>query len=336
VDRNPGVCVTFFRPVTYGLGELGLEWRPLFSSCGIDPDLLDDSDARIPTEMFEAFWPRAAELTGDPCLGLHIGEQVRPLAVNIVGYLMMSSPTVREGLERVVRYQRLVLGRDEMTLVDRAYSPAVRFVDATWASVNVVQVEYLASLVLKFLDWITAIHFHASEVHFRHSPRGERSEYERILGCPVKFQCEYAELLLPRTGLNQPSLYASPEIAQLHQEHAERHLAELEDESIARKVKTLLMSHLDGGSCKLDETARTLQMSTRTLQRRLAEEGLSFSDLVDSLRRNLSLHHLENPNVGLAEIAYVAGFSDASAFNRAVRRWTGQTPLDFRRSRRQG
>jgi hypothetical protein len=78
---------------------MGLEWRPLFESCGIDPDLIANSEARVTAEVFDRFWLKAAELTGDPCFGLHVGERLRPFAVNLVGYLLMSSQTVQEGLE---------------------------------------------------------------------------------------------------------------------------------------------------------------------------------------------------------------------------------------------
>jgi AraC-like DNA-binding protein len=179
-----------------------------------------------------------------------------------------------------VRYQRLVIGREDLALVDRPHSSVIRIDDDALGSA--VQVEYRADLILKFLDWITAIHFRASEVRFRHS--------------------------------------------------AERHLAQLRDQSIARKVMAVLMAHLEEGPIKLGETARSLYISPRTLQRRLAEEGQSFHEIVESLRRNLCLHHLEDQNVGLAEIAYIAGFSEPSAFTRAVRRWTGRTPLEYRRA----
>jgi AraC-like DNA-binding protein len=315
--------------VIHGIARLGLEWRSILRSCGIDPELLGDADARIPEEAVDAFWPRAAELTGDPLFGLHVGEQVRPLAVNIIGYLLMSSPTVREGLERVVRFQRLVIGREDIAFVDRPHSSVITIDDDALGSA--VQIEYRADLILKFLDWITAIDFRANEVRFRHSALGDRSEYERVLGCPVKFECEGTELVLPEGGLDQPSLHANPEIAEAHEEYAERHLAQLRDQSIARRVMAVLMAHLEEGPIRLGEAARSLYMSPRTLQRRLAEEGQSFHEIVESLRRNLCLHHLENPNVGLAEIAYIAGFSDPSAFTRAVRRWTGRTPLEYRR-----
>jgi len=178
---------------------------------------------------------------------------------------------------------------------------------------------------------VTALDFRAGEARFRHPALGQRSEYERILRCPVKFECKESELVVSKASLDQPSLHANPEIARFHEEHAARHLADMEDQSTSCKVKTCLMSLLDCGPLELPAVARSLYMSARTLQRRLAHEGTSFNAMLDSLRRELSLHHLEKVDTALAEIAYVAGFSDSSAFSRAVRRWTGKTPLEYRR-----
>jgi AraC-like DNA-binding protein len=295
-----------------------------------------DPEARIPADVYHRFWPRAAEFTGDPCFGLHLGERLRPLANNIAVYLLMSSTTVREGIERATAYQRLVFDEDWHTLVDQGSSARLHLDYENRHPLEMaVEIEYRAMILVKFLDWITAIDFRASEVRFRHPPAGERSEYERIFGCAVKFACKESELLLSRSSLDQPSLHANPEIARLHQAYAECHLAKLEDRSVTRRVKEILMAQLERGPFHLSDVARSLYMSPRTLQRRLAQEGITYHGVLDSLRRDLCLQHLERPDTAMAEIAYVAGFSDTSAFSRAVRRWTGQTPLEYRRTHRE-
>ena len=93
-----GTCVTVFRPIVLGLTAMGLDSESFLESCGVDPELVSDSEARVPLEVFDRFWLLAAEQTKDPCFGLHLGDHLRPLAVNILGYLLMSSATVREGL----------------------------------------------------------------------------------------------------------------------------------------------------------------------------------------------------------------------------------------------
>ena len=112
-----------------------------------------------------------------------------------------------------------------------------------------VQTEYKAMIVLKLLDWVTTIDFRASEARFRHRPAGPRSEYERILNCPVKFQQSDSELVISSVSLDQPSVHADHEISRLHEEYAKRHLADLEDQSVTLKAKTVLMARLDRGAC---------------------------------------------------------------------------------------
>ena len=329
--KPEGTSVTVFRPLIHALTEMGLKWRPLLQSCGIDPDLIADCEARVPVEAWERFWPQAVEFTGDPCFGLHAGEALRPAVVNIIGYLLMSSETLRVGLDRVGRYQRVVFGADWLVVEDRGASTRIRFETSSGELLDSrAQMEYRAALVIKMLDWIAPVHFRALEVHFSHEPGREVTEYERILHCPVKFRSKDNELMLSRTSLEQPSVHANPELARIHEEWAERHLAKLKDESVVRKVKTLLMAHLDRGPCTLPDVAHSLHMSPRTLQRRLSEEDTSYQDVLDSVRRCVCLEHLEHKHTCLAEIAYVAGFSDTSAFSRAVRRWTHQTPVEYR------
>jgi AraC-like DNA-binding protein len=129
-------------------------------------------------------------------------------------------------------------------------------------------------------------------------------------------------------------LNANPEIARIHQEFAENQLAEFGEESVAHEVAKLLASLLEVGPLDLPTIAKRQHLSPRTLQRRLAEEGTTFQKILESLRRDLCLRHLKSARDPLSEIAYLAGFADASSFNRAVRRWTGQTPLRYRQTHR--
>ena len=255
------------------------------------------------------------------------------MAVNLMGYLLMSSATVREGMERATRFQRVVFDAEWIVMLDSGSHTLIRFDFGSEDPLELAaQTEYKAAFALKLLDWVTASDFRASEARLRHPPTGEPSEYQRVFHCPVTFGSNHDELVISRWRFDEPSLYGNPEIARVHEEYAQRHLDELEDRSVTGKVKKVLRSKLERGRCDLHEIARELHMSPRTLQRRLAAEGHSFTEIQDSLRREVCIENLEAPDSALGEIAYVAGFSDSSAFSRAVRRWTGQSPLDYRRS----
>ena len=327
------LSVTLLRFISEGLGALGADWRAIFQCCGIDPATIADSEARFARSSYDQLWPAAAKWTGDAAIGLHVGEQIQPRAVNILGYLLMSSSTVGEGLERAIHYHRVIAGENWIEVEKRPNSMSIRLISGNLPEdARALHTEYVALLLLKLLSWIAGHDVHATEVRFTHPRLADEGEYQRALRCSVRFQCPENTVLLSGAVVDRPSLNANPEIARIHQEFAEHQLAEFGEESVAHEVAKQLASLLEVGPCDLPTIANVQHMSPRTLQRRLAEEDTTFQKILESLRRNLCLRHLKLTHVPLSEIAYLAGFADASSFNRAVRRWTGQTPLRYRQT----
>src|SRR5215470_8466631 len=117
-EVQPTALVSSLRVFMDALRELGADWEGILRACEIDPELLQDPEARILQSHFDRVWVTAADHTGDPCIGLHAGERVHPRAVNIFGYLALSSSTLGEGLTRVARYQRVVSSRGFLSLED--------------------------------------------------------------------------------------------------------------------------------------------------------------------------------------------------------------------------
>ena len=101
---------TVLRLFVEALEALGADWQALLRNCQIDPEQLEDPDALLPQDRFEQFWVASQQITGDPCIGLHAGELIHAHAVNLFGYLMMSSATLGKGIERIARYQTVLTG----------------------------------------------------------------------------------------------------------------------------------------------------------------------------------------------------------------------------------
>jgi AraC-like DNA-binding protein len=131
--------------------------------------------------------------------------------------------------------------------------------------------------------------------------------------------------------MKRPSAHADEQIAKLHDDFARELLSQAQGSSLAARVRRTLAAQLESGSSDLSTVARKLAMSPRSLQRRLADERTTFRALQDGLRRDVARHHLERPHASIAEVAYLTGFSEASAFTRAVRRWFGRSPAQLRR-----
>jgi AraC-like DNA-binding protein len=137
-----------------------------------------------------------------------------------------------------------------------------------------------------------------------------------------------------RAMLERPVVKADPALSHLIERHAEALLAALPPptQTAADRVRRILSSALRDGDATLAGAARKLKMSERSLQRRLADEGVTFDALLDEIRRDLALRYLADAKIAVAEVAYLLGYSEPSPFHRAFKRWTGRTPSEMRRS----
>jgi AraC-like DNA-binding protein len=309
--------------------QLGFDWRGAFAEARIEPGAVGDPEATVSEAAVLRLFELLPGWTGDPGIGLHIADNVDPRASDILDYLLLSSPTVHQGLERVVRFQRLAWFSEWIWLEEGSDHVFLRIGEEP---PNAAFDDYSALVSLRYLDWITEVHFKPAEVRFRHPPTVDPSEYEALFHCPAKFDASQTGLTLPRALLDQPSMHASEEVARIHEEYAERLLEGLDDESVARRVKLTLEAQLENGPPDLASIARALHMSSRSLQRRLAVEGTSYSEVLTSLRRELALYWLGQGRA-IQEVSYLTGFAEVSAFTRAMRRWTGETPGAYQRRR---
>lgn len=332
-DPEPSALASSLRIFAEALRELGADWEGILRECGIAPAALLDPEARVPQASFDRVWAIAAERTGDPCIGLHAGEKVQARAVNVFGYLALSSSTLGEGLKRVARYQQLVSGRALLDLHEDGGVARVELApDEPSNEARAVRAEYTALLILRFLGWVAEQPVLPLEASFAHAPRGPVDDYARALRCPVKFNTLRSELVFAKSALDLPSAHANPSIAQLTDAFAARLAAEVATGGTVAHTRRALAALLDSGEGDVRRVSRRLGMSSRTLQRRLAEEGESFRSVLDRLRRELAHEHLRERRASIAEAAHITGFSEVSAFARAVRRWFGCTPRELRDS----
>jgi AraC-like DNA-binding protein len=244
---------------------------------------------------------------------------------------MLSSATVGDGLRRVTRFQRVLTDQPWLEIDDSGSSVRISVgLQTEDEELRAIHAEYVSTLGLQVMSWVSETDIVPVEVHFEHEPRGEPSDYERILRCPVKFAAEGSAIVLTAETFDRPSMHANERIATLHLEFAEQLLADAADTSFAAQTRRALAECLEPGPPGLPAIARRLGMSTRSLQRRLAEERTSYKEVLDTLRRDITLEQLQRHDTSIAEAAYLTGFSEVSAFTRAVRRWFDCPPSQLR------
>jgi len=173
--------------------------------------------------------------------------------------------------------------------------------------------------------------FQAMAVYFKHDAPGTTLAHERHFGCPVHFGTDRDALLMSQQMMQVPNRLGDPSIVSFFDKHLDEELSRFGNStSLERRVRNRITQLLSNGAPKVSDIASCLAMSERTLQRRLSDRGYTFTTLVDESRRELAKRLLSETTYPLAEVAFLTGFSEQSAFNRAFKRWAGQTPRSYR------
>jgi AraC-like DNA-binding protein len=302
-------------------------------SFGLDRSTVSDSHGFIPSEDFARILEEASRTTGDDCFGLHLGERYNPKDVGPLIYVLLNAPTMTFAFRDVVRYLRVYNEAAEVSfaaegqwgyLRHRLVIPGLR----TPRQQN----DFAMTIGLGMIRLLAGSRWVPAEVQFAHEAPRRTAEHARIFGAPVSFGRESNAFVFERDLVERRVPAADPRLYPILKRYLDRVLEEMprEDRLLASVRKAVGESMRDGDPT-LVQVARKVGMSPRTLQRRLAERGADFKGFVDGTRRQFSMHYLRDPEQTLTAIAYLLGYSEVSAFNRAFRRWTGSTPSEHRR-----
>ncbi|TMQ08315.1 MAG: helix-turn-helix domain-containing protein, partial [Deltaproteobacteria bacterium] len=288
---------------------------------------LSHRDHRIPAHLDEAIWEAADRALGDDDLGVHLAESgVSAASFGVVGYLVRASTTVGEALARAQQFHRLVKDRGrlelrttptELTVID---APEV---DRTFWPRAIAELS-IANYVQLARTW-TGKHFLPREVRFQHPrPRSTR-ELERFFGCKLRFDQRDNALVLPRDALGVPLTTSEPELGAYLESAATARLAQLPAPRLIDEVRAAIGDELRNGDVDIERVARRVGTTPRSLQRRLRDDGTSYRELVDTIRHQRAIDLIRR-GMPFGDIAEHLGFSEARAFRRAFRRWTGLLP----------
>jgi len=324
---------TLVRLAYRGLVNLGVDADEVLRRSGLDPSQLYQANLRTKFSGQPRFWKAAVELSGDPCIGLHLGEQMPVYKGQILEYLFLSSPTFGDGLNRVLNYQRLI--SDALHgQVSETPNPCLTsyFSEHEHATSHLAEAMVLG--LIKAFQAVTDGTFKADRIVFNHSPNTDMAEYQRIFQCPVEFNAKSFQLFFPASLLSYRSLYAEPELLNLHIQAADQHLAILQQQDLITEVRSLLGALLESGETTLENVAARLHVTPRHLRHQLDLAGTSFQRLLNDYRHRLARRLLSQTDEAISEIVYLTGFSEPSTFYRAFRRWEGTTPIEYRQKNR--
>lgn len=314
----------------------GINTSDLFHKAGLGPGILDTDDGRLEGGQLQTFIRLLAEQTGNPILGLEIGDFVQPGSYSVLGYITMSCATLGEAVTRIAPYEKLVgdmgitrlqMKGDEVSLVWTCH-----FTDPlVWPQV----VDNVVASWIYYAHWLAdSTEASPLRVALKRSSPGPEFEpaYRERWGCPVVFDAPENVVTLHQdllaTRLRQPD----PLLRKTLEAHALSQLALLDsDTDLTSRVKQGIQRQLAGGVTRQDLIAEELGMTSRTLQRKLSQEGASYQKLLDEVRQQMAEDYLCNTGMSIPDIALRLGYSETTSFHRKFKAALGRTPGDFRK-----
>jgi AraC-like DNA-binding protein len=305
---------------------------PLLRRVGLTPELIDEPEERLTVRSQIALLNEAAIALKDDCIGFTLARDHDPREIGLLYYVMASSRTLGEALKRLARYstvtnEALVFGCREgnRLIVNLSYSGVSRHSDRH-------QIEFCMFAAVRICRLLTGLDLVPQHFSIAHHRSGDISEMVRFVGTRVEFGADADEFALDVDARGLPLVHADRYLNDLLLKYCEAALAHRRDDmdELRTRVENAISALLPHGRALVGDVARSLAMSERTLGRKLAGEGLNFTEILQQLRRDLAVRYLNDRKLHVSKVAWLLGFRDVSAFTHAFKRWTGKTPSQMR------
>ncbi len=302
---------------------------------GLHQNVLDDENGRIKGEQFQSLIKALWRQADDPLMGLHSARYVQPGSYSVLGYIVMSCATIGEAIDRIPAFEKLV---GDMGVTSIRLQPSVCELDWHCAyedsEVRLQMIDNVLASWTNYARWLANTNTAAQAILLERPDPGEAiaEEYRTFFQCPVQFDTACNRIVLNRSLLDIPLRQPDKLLLKTLENHAQDQLSAIAEDTtlFSIRVADAIRRQLTMGSVRKELIAAELNMTARTLQRKLEKEGYRYQELLDQVRMQRAKELLEQTHWGIQDIAINLGFSDNSAFHRRFKTWTGMTPGQFR------
>ena len=281
---------------------------------------------RLAFDDYDRLRTTVADLIADPAIGLRSADHIHPSHFGALGYSWLASSSLLTGFRRIQRYGRMFNDRETWQIEEGENEVVMTLqISAPIRRPDEVADSFLAGLTaLCRLNY--GQHLSPDRVTLTRPIPDDPSPWFSFFRCPVDFASDANRPVLSMRKATKPLSGADPQLAALHERVIERYLASLDHGDVLTRARVQIIDQLHSGDLTEETVAGALNMTPRTLHRKLQEHGESFRTLLAGVRKNLVKGYLGDPDLTLTEVAFLLGYSDASSFSRAFRRWFGTSP----------
>lgn len=301
----------------------------------LDASIFAHPESFIACADFARLLEEAALATSDGAFGLHFGARSNPKNIGPLVYAALNAPTIAAAFDVAGRYLHV-----HNEAVNMSVSTTAELVDVRYHHSNLEIEEprqfneYSMAVTVNVLRMMAGSQWAPREVQFAHKAPQDYSEHLKIFGAPVLFACAINALVMERKFFEETVPAADPRLFEIMRRYLNDVLGKMPREAAhLATIRKAVAETMHENSPNLRRVAQKLRASPRTLQRQLKHHGLDFKNILEDTRRQFALDYLENREDTLTQIAFLLGYSEVSAFNRAFKRWTGKTPMEYRRGK---
>jgi AraC-like DNA-binding protein len=321
-------------PLWNMLKNANIDPSPLFQKVGLDPDLMHQSGARYPVERLRALLKEAENKANDACLGLTIASCWHPSHIGALGHVLLMSRTLRDTLERLIRYHKVLsdspVGELQEDNLRRTLSLVAIFEGST------TPIPFREDSAMAFVMSLLRLNYQRElsplSVDFTHSEPDCAGKFYEYFQCPINFNADNTRLTLSLEVAEELLTGSSDELDAFGDHMMARYLKSLSEHNLVTRVKKTIVGYLPSGDTTVEKVASDLYMGKRSLQRSLQQKDTSFHTLLNEARMEMAIQYVSDPGVDLTEVAFLLGFSEQSSFSRSFKRWTGKSPSQHRKT----
>jgi AraC-like DNA-binding protein len=318
------------------LDKMGKDPTVILSKAGLTAEEACDPVIRLEVSTQIKLLELAAEELQDELLGFHLARSFDLREIGLVYYVMASSAQLADALRNAVRYSQIMNEgiRLRFSLQDRAVTIALDYVNVDRHAER-HQIEFWLVTLVRICRQVTDTRLAPSQLKMKHFRNGTPAEFSAFFGSNVEFGADGDAISFPAPLAALPVAGGDEYLNELLRRYAEEALGQSPRAraTLRSRVEEILPKLLPHGRAVASEVARRLGLSSRTLSRKLGEEGTSFAEILDQLRAALARRYLDDETLPVSEIAWLLGYREVSSLTHAFKRWTGMTPRRFRSSR---
>lgn len=305
-------------------------FAPHLSTVGADIRVLERADIEIPGEQYIALWEAAG--TVNPTIGLDLGIQTQANDFGALGHALHCAPSVEKALRTL--HQFIIVFAQESVINFECDSRAA-YVEYQIVAPTILyrrqDSEFTIASIFRQLNLLTGSTIKPLRVDFEHEKPANTSVHKQIFQCPIHFNQPSNRLYLSLDTLRLPVAHANERLHEALEPYLERQRQErVVCDDILPQITRMIAAGMSSGSLSLIDISDQMGLSRRTLQRRLKDQGIEFSSLIEDVRRELALAYMQGSEYSVTEISLLVGYAESSSFTRAFRRWTGQSPQQYR------